>query len=159
VYVNEQKKYYPADSVPVMLTIQNLSGTALRRLLAAGEPIPVHDDLILLLHSVGRRDVLCFWFFPDGTQEWFSFPEVVKVLEASRRPRSKLGYCVFFTGKESVRGCPRLLTRTHLLVPGLSGSGKTTIANAVTISHFSRSQLLAPHSNDSFSCLTSSWNA
>jgi sulfate adenylyltransferase len=43
--------------------------------------------------------------------EWFSFPEVVEILRWAHPPRAKQGYCVFFTG--------------------LSGSGKTTIANAL----------------------------
>ncbi len=43
--------------------------------------------------------------------EWFSFPEVVQELRRTRPPRSKQGFTVFFTG--------------------LSGSGKSTIANIV----------------------------
>ncbi|PTX45716.1 bifunctional sulfate adenylyltransferase/adenylylsulfate kinase [Allosediminivita pacifica] len=43
--------------------------------------------------------------------DWFSFPEVVKELRRTKPPRSKQGFTVFFTG--------------------LSGSGKSTIANAV----------------------------
>jgi sulfate adenylyltransferase len=43
--------------------------------------------------------------------EWFSFPEVVKELRKTKPPRSKQGFTVFFTG--------------------LSGSGKSTIANAL----------------------------
>lgn len=43
--------------------------------------------------------------------EWFSFPEVVEQLRLSYPPRDKQGFTLFFTG--------------------LSGSGKSTIANAV----------------------------
>jgi len=43
--------------------------------------------------------------------EWFSFPEVVAELRRTHPPRSKQGFTVFFTG--------------------LSGSGKSTIANAL----------------------------
>ena len=43
--------------------------------------------------------------------EWFSFPEVVAELRKSKPPRSEQGFTVFFTG--------------------LSGSGKSTIANAL----------------------------
>lgn len=43
--------------------------------------------------------------------DWFSFPEVVAQLRASHPPRAAQGFTVFFTG--------------------LSGSGKSTIANAV----------------------------
>ena len=45
--------------------------------------------------------------------EWFSFPEVVTELRRTSPPRSKQGFTVFFTG--------------------LSGSGKSTIANALMV--------------------------
>ncbi|MCF3595584.1 bifunctional sulfate adenylyltransferase/adenylylsulfate kinase [Rhodobacteraceae bacterium LMO-12] len=45
--------------------------------------------------------------------EWFSFPEVVKELRKTRPPRSQQGFTVFFTG--------------------FSGSGKSTIANALMV--------------------------
>jgi sulfate adenylyltransferase len=45
--------------------------------------------------------------------EWFSFPEVVAELRRTSPPRSKQGFTVFFTG--------------------LSGSGKSTIANALMV--------------------------
>jgi sulfate adenylyltransferase len=45
--------------------------------------------------------------------EWFSFPEVVRELRRTSPPRSKQGFTVFFTG--------------------LSGSGKSTIANALMV--------------------------
>ncbi len=45
--------------------------------------------------------------------EWFSYPEVVEELRKSYPPRNKQGFTVFFTG--------------------LSGSGKSTIANALRI--------------------------
>ncbi len=45
--------------------------------------------------------------------DWFSFPEVVKQLRRTSPPRDKQGFTVFFTG--------------------LSGSGKSTIANALMV--------------------------
>ncbi|GAB5469624.1 MAG: bifunctional sulfate adenylyltransferase/adenylylsulfate kinase [Rhodospirillales bacterium] len=45
--------------------------------------------------------------------DWFSFPKVVAELRRTRPPRSKQGFTVFFTG--------------------LSGSGKSTIANALMV--------------------------
>ena len=45
--------------------------------------------------------------------DWFSYPEVVKELRKSHPPRTKQGFTVFFTG--------------------LSGSGKSTIANALMV--------------------------
>ena len=51
----------------------------------------------------------------DGREipEWFSFPEVVKELRRTYPPRGKQGFTVFFTG--------------------LSGSGKSTIANVLLV--------------------------
>jgi sulfate adenylyltransferase len=51
----------------------------------------------------------------EGLQipEWFSFPEVVSELRKTHPPRSQQGFTVFFTG--------------------LSGSGKSTIANALMV--------------------------
>jgi len=46
--------------------------------------------------------------------EWFSFPSVVKILRESYPPKSKQGFTVFLTG--------------------LSSSGKSTIANALSVS-------------------------
>ena len=45
--------------------------------------------------------------------EWFSFPEVVTELRKTKPPRAKQGFTVFFTG--------------------LSGSGKSTVANALMV--------------------------
>ncbi len=45
--------------------------------------------------------------------DWFSFPEVVKELRRTRPPRARQGFTVFLTG--------------------LSGSGKSTIANALMV--------------------------
>ncbi|MEM9010473.1 MAG: bifunctional sulfate adenylyltransferase/adenylylsulfate kinase [Pseudomonadota bacterium] len=45
--------------------------------------------------------------------DWFSFPEVVEELRRTRPPRAKQGFTVFFTG--------------------LSGSGKSTVANALMV--------------------------
>lgn len=51
----------------------------------------------------------------DGTEipEWFSFPEVITVLKKVYPPNSEKGFTLFFTG--------------------FSGSGKSTVANAIAI--------------------------
>jgi sulfate adenylyltransferase len=49
----------------------------------------------------------------NGIPEWFTFPEVARELESSHPPRRFQGFTVFFTG--------------------LSGSGKSTVANALLI--------------------------
>jgi sulfate adenylyltransferase len=47
----------------------------------------------------------------EDIPEWFSYPEVVEILRVAHPPRNNQGFCVFFTG--------------------FSGSGKTTVANAL----------------------------
>ena len=49
----------------------------------------------------------------DEIPEWFTYPEVVEELRKTSKPRDKQGYTVFFTG--------------------LSGSGKSTVANALMV--------------------------
>lgn len=85
VYVDELADYRCEDQVPHGMTPKTLSGTELRRRLYKGLDIP----------------------------EWFSFPEVVRILRQRHPPPSHQGFTVFFTG--------------------LSGSGKSTIANALRI--------------------------
>src|SRR5680860_1058732 len=53
--------------------------------------------------------------------EWFTYPEVVIELRRTHPPRSKQGFTVFFTG--------------------LSGSGKSTIANALLVKPVSYTHL------------------
>merc|ERR1719192_1472186 len=83
VYTPEHERYYPVNKVPEGLKQMKLSGTEVRRRLKTGEEIP----------------------------EWFSFPDVVKILRQAHPPRAKQGFSILFTG--------------------LSGSGKTTVANAL----------------------------
>jgi sulfate adenylyltransferase len=49
----------------------------------------------------------------EDIPDWFSFPSIVRELRHTHRPRSRQGFTVFFTG--------------------LSGSGKSTIANALLV--------------------------
>ncbi|MEM9967223.1 MAG: bifunctional sulfate adenylyltransferase/adenylylsulfate kinase [Pseudomonadota bacterium] len=73
----------------------------------------IHDrDAVTILDISGtelRRRLQEGLEIPD----WFSFPEVVTELRRTRPPRSQQGFTVFFTG--------------------FSGSGKSTIANALLI--------------------------
>jgi sulfate adenylyltransferase len=85
VFVPSQQRYVDEPDVPGGAEVARLSGTELRRLLTAGEPIP----------------------------EWFTFPEVVRELRRTHPPRSRQGFTVFFTG--------------------LSGAGKSTIANILLV--------------------------
>ncbi|NNL14489.1 MAG: bifunctional sulfate adenylyltransferase/adenylylsulfate kinase [Acidimicrobiia bacterium] len=68
------------------------------------------DKKSLSISGTELRDRLA-----DGRDipEWFSFPDVVSELRKTHRPRHKQGFTVFFTG--------------------LSGSGKSTIANALMV--------------------------
>ena len=81
----DRAEYIPASEAKEGENILNISGTELRRRLQNGLEIP----------------------------EWFSYPEVVEILQKSHPPRNKQGFTIFFTG--------------------LSGSGKSTIANALMV--------------------------
>ncbi|KAI9322567.1 sulfate adenylyltransferase [Dichotomocladium elegans] len=85
-YCPDTDEYMPADEVPAGVKTLNISGTELRRRLRTGLPIP----------------------------EWFSYPEVVKVLRQSHPPRAQQGFTIFFTG--------------------LHASGKNALARALQVS-------------------------
>lgn len=76
------------------------------------EPIDEVDKNLTILNISGtelRRRLVEGLDIPD----WFSFPNVVEELRRTRPAKSKQGFTVFFTG--------------------LSGSGKSTIANALMV--------------------------
>jgi sulfate adenylyltransferase len=85
VFVPSLNKYLPEDELTPGMETKNISGTALRNCLMSGQTIP----------------------------EWFSFPDVIRILQESYPPLHKQGFTVFFTG--------------------LSGSGKSTISNALLV--------------------------
>ncbi|KAL2149992.1 hypothetical protein VTH82DRAFT_7668 [Thermothelomyces myriococcoides] len=84
-YLPDKDEYAPVDQIPQGTRTLNISGTELRARLRSGREIP----------------------------EWFSYPEVVKVLRESHPPRSKQGFTVFLTGYQN--------------------SGKDTIARALQV--------------------------
>ncbi|EAA35113.1 sulfate adenylyltransferase [Neurospora crassa OR74A] len=69
-YLPDSDEYAPVDQIPKGVRTLNISGTELRARLRSGREIP----------------------------EWFSYPEVVKVLRESHPPRSQQGFTVLFTG-------------------------------------------------------------
>ncbi|KAF2150488.1 bifunctional sulfate adenylyltransferase subunit 1/adenylylsulfate kinase protein-like protein [Myriangium duriaei CBS 260.36] len=69
-YLPDTDEYKPKDQVDKSTKTLDISGTELRRRLRTGGDIP----------------------------EWFSYPEVVKVLRESHPPRNKQGFTVFLTG-------------------------------------------------------------
>lgn len=69
-YLPDSDEYKPKDEVPAGIRTLDISGTELRRRLRVGGDIP----------------------------EWFSYPEVVKVLRESNPPRIKQGFTIFLTG-------------------------------------------------------------
>ena len=71
--------------------------------------VPEGDTILDISGTELRRRLAEGIEIPD----WFSFPEVVQELRRTRPPRSKQGFTVFFTG--------------------FSGSGKSTIANALMV--------------------------
>lgn len=72
-YLPDTDEYKPKDEVPAGVKTLDISGTELRRRLRTGAPIP----------------------------EWFSYPEVVKVLRESHPPRHKQGFTVLLTGYQN----------------------------------------------------------
>ncbi|OCK79512.1 sulfate adenylyltransferase [Lepidopterella palustris CBS 459.81] len=84
-YLPDSDEYKPKDEVPPGIRTLDISGTELRKRLRTGADIP----------------------------EWFSYPEVVRVLRESHPPRSKQGFTVFLTG--------------------YMNSGKDTIARALNV--------------------------
>ena len=83
VYAANRDAYLPETEVEAHDEVRDISGTELRRRLHQGEAIP----------------------------EWFTFPEVVKILRERHPANARQGFSLFFTG--------------------LSGSGKSTLAQAV----------------------------
>ncbi|KAI5867717.1 putative sulfate adenylyltransferase [Durotheca rogersii] len=69
-YLPDKDEYAPVDEIPKDARTLNISGTELRSRLRSGRDIP----------------------------EWFSYPEVVKVLRESHPPRAAQGFTVFLTG-------------------------------------------------------------
>ena len=70
IYLPDSDEYKPDDQVPAGVRTANISGTELRSRLRSGKDIP----------------------------EWFSYPEVVKVLRESHPPRYRQGFTIFLTG-------------------------------------------------------------
>ncbi|KAF2265384.1 ATP-sulfurylase [Lojkania enalia] len=72
-YLPDTDEYKPKDEVAAGTRTLDISGTELRKRLRTGQAIP----------------------------EWFSYPEVVRVLRESHPPRSKQGFTVFLTGYQN----------------------------------------------------------
>ena len=83
VYATNRDTYVPQTEVTPEDDVRDISGTELRRRLHQGDAIP----------------------------EWFTFPDVVKILRERHPAQARQGFALFFTG--------------------LSGSGKSTLAQAV----------------------------
>lgn len=73
IYLPDTDEYKPDDQVEPGIRTLNISGTELRSRLRSGKEIP----------------------------EWFSYPEVVRVLRESHPPRYKQGFTVFLTGYQN----------------------------------------------------------
>ncbi|KAK4697908.1 sulfate adenylyltransferase, partial [Lecanoromycetidae sp. Uapishka_2] len=73
IYLPDSDEYKPDDEVPAGARTLNISGTELRSRLRSGRDIP----------------------------EWFSYPEVVRVLRESHPPRFQQGFTVFLTGYQN----------------------------------------------------------
>lgn len=73
IYLPDSDEYRPRDEIEPGTRTLNISGTELRKRLRTGAEIP----------------------------EWFSYPEVVRVLRESHPPRSQQGFTVFLTGYQN----------------------------------------------------------
>jgi len=73
IYLPDSDEYKPDNEVASGIRTLNISGTELRSRLRSGRDIP----------------------------EWFSYPEVVRVLRESHPPRYKQGFTVFLTGYQN----------------------------------------------------------
>ncbi|KAH8761979.1 sulfate adenylyltransferase [Diaporthe sp. PMI_573] len=69
-YLPDSDEYAPVNTISKDVRTLNISGTELRSRLRSGREIP----------------------------EWFSYPEVVKVLRESHPPRAQQGFTIFLTG-------------------------------------------------------------
>ena len=72
-YLPDSDEYAPKNEVPSGIRTLDISGTELRRRLRTGGDIP----------------------------DWFSYPEVVRVLRESNPPRAKQGFTIFLTGYQN----------------------------------------------------------
>ncbi|EEA19565.1 Sulfate adenylyltransferase [Talaromyces marneffei ATCC 18224] len=72
-YLPDTDEYKPVNEVPAGVKTLDISGTELRRRLRSGAHIP----------------------------EWFSYPEVIKVLRESNPPRNAQGFTIFLTGYQN----------------------------------------------------------
>ncbi|KAI0975775.1 putative sulfate adenylyltransferase [Xylaria arbuscula] len=72
-YLPDKDEYAPIDQIPKDTRTLNISGTELRARLRSGRDIP----------------------------EWFSYPEVVKVLRESHPARAAQGFTIFLTGYQN----------------------------------------------------------
>lgn len=70
VYVKEKTAFYTMDELNESDTIEDISGTELRRRLEQGLTIP----------------------------DWFTFPSIVKILQQAYPPKHQQGFTLFFTG-------------------------------------------------------------
>eukprot|EP00160_Parvularia_atlantis_P014808 Unigene3897_Nuclearia_a/m.11887 Unigene3897_Nuclearia_a/g.11887 ORF Unigene3897_Nuclearia_a/g.11887 Unigene3897_Nuclearia_a/m.11887 type:complete len:575 (+) Unigene3897_Nuclearia_a:154-1878(+) len=104
-YIADTDEYVPADEVPEGTKTLDISGTELRRRLKTGAPIP----------------------------EWFSYPEVVRILRESSPPRKQQGFTVFFTGM--FRSGKSTVARALELALQQEGGRKITLLDGETIRH------------------------
>lgn len=110
-YCPDTDEYVPEDELLPGTKTLNISGTELRRRLKLGLHIP----------------------------EWFSYPEVVKVLRESYPPRSKQGFTVFFTGY--YKAGKRTIARSLEVALLQQGGRSTTLLSGETIRHGLGSEL------------------
>ncbi|CAG8953988.1 hypothetical protein HYFRA_00009087 [Hymenoscyphus fraxineus] len=114
-YLPDSDEYKPKDEVAPGIRTLDISGTELRSRLRSGREIP----------------------------EWFSYPEVVRVLRESHPPRSAQGFTVFLTGYQN-SGKDAIARALHVTLNQQGGRsvslllGETVRANLSSELGFSR---------------------
>lgn len=104
-YLPDADDYAPIDEVKPGTKTLNISGTELRRRLRTGTAIP----------------------------EWFSYPEVVKVLRESHPPRAKQGFTVLLTGYTN--SGKDAIARALQVTLNQQGGRSTTLLLGETVRH------------------------
>ena len=103
--LNKHKKEIGIEIVPFQFMVYTPSDNSYKPIESLNE-----DEDYQVLSGTELRNILDKG---DLIPEWFSYPEVINELKRSRPPLNKRGLTIFFTG--------------------LSGSGKSTIANGLLI--------------------------
>lgn len=118
-YLPGTDEYMPKDQVPQGTATLDLSGTEVRNRLRSGAPIP----------------------------EWFSYPQVVKVLRESYPPRFQQGFTVFLTGHYN-SGKDKIARALQVTLNQQGGRSVTMLLGETVRSELSKELGFSPEDRD-----------